>query len=134
MAFSVVAGRVGCTRQAREAHATRVPPQHVGAAQPYFDSFNKRLRARSSVRRSLGVRLPMPDLAILSRIGSTASEMSSSSRRVGTDLGRTLNFGLGCNRALKFSHQINSGPTPRRRTKQNPAAILVHRTTRSVQE
>src|SRR5205823_8957164 len=91
-----------------------------GAAQHYFDSFNKRLRARSSVRRSLGVRLPMPDLAILSRIGSTASEMSSSSRRVGTDLGRTLNFGLGCNRALKFSHQINSGPTPRRRTKQNP--------------
>src|SRR5207237_10614409 len=104
------------------------------ARQPHVEANNKRLRARTSVRRSLGVRLQMPDLAILSTIGSTDSEMSSSSRRVATGLGTTLNLGFGCNRALKFSHQINSGPTPRRRTKTKPAAILVQTTARSVQE
>ena len=62
-----------CSRQRPRRNSSR-----PCAAQPHFDPFNKRSRARSSVRRSLGVRLPIPDFAILSRMGSTDSEMSSS--------------------------------------------------------
>src|SRR5438045_1159465 len=89
--------RITQNEQQRKACSRQRPPRNSSrpcAAQPHFDPFNKRSRARSSVRRSLGVRLPIPDFAILSRMGSTDSEMSSSSRRVGTGLGTTLNFGL----------------------------------------
>ena len=39
----------------------------------HSDFFRSRLRARSSARRSLAVRLPMPDLEILSSTGSIDS-------------------------------------------------------------
>src|SRR5207302_9874941 len=58
--------------------------------------FRSRLRARSRIFLSLSVKLPMPDLEILSRIGSTEAITSSgSTTRRGLAFCTICSFGFG---------------------------------------
>src|SRR5205814_850446 len=89
---------------------------------------------RSRIFFSASVKLPIPDLAILSRIGSTEAITSSGSTvRRAVDFCTTYSFGFGCNRSFKFVNHASSGPAPRNSIKRKANAVLAQRTTRSCQ-
>src|SRR5438270_13209064 len=100
----------------------------------YSDFFSSRSRSRFSCRRSLAVKLPIPNLEILSRIGSIEAYASSDSAGGGgRTFGTTRYFGLGAKRVFNAFHQASSGPAPLHSMKRNAAPMLVQTTTRSFQ-
>src|SRR6266403_3004420 len=95
---------------------TRLPLQDHSAF------FSSRSRSRFNCRRSLAVKLPIPNFEILSRIGSIEAQTSSDSAgRVGRIFGTTRYFGFGSKRVFKALHQANSGPAPLHSMKRNAA-------------